>query len=62
MLKNLILMAAVCILFIGTVFGQKTVATGKAFQNVEVEKFTVKDGVEFPADKLDPLTQSVVNT
>lgn len=55
-------MAAVCILFTCTVLGQKTAANGKIFQNVEVEKFTVKEGVEFPAEKLDPLTQSIVKT
>jgi hypothetical protein len=36
-------------------------APQKIYQNVQVEKFTIRPSVEFPAEKIDSLTLSVVN-
>jgi len=33
----------------------------KIYQNIQVEKFTIRPSVEFPAEKIDSLTLSVVN-
>jgi hypothetical protein len=36
-------------------------APQKIYPNVQVEKFTIRASVEFPAEKIDSLTLSVVN-
>lgn len=62
MFKYLFLTIGACLLFISPIFAQQSVTAKKTYQNVEVEKFTVKEGVEFPAEKIDPLTMSIVKT
>lgn len=59
--KYLFLSISVCLLFVSMSFAQQTEAVKKIYQNVEVEKFTVRQGVEFPADKIDPLTTGIIN-
>lgn len=61
MLKNLIFMVSVCLFFTCAAFGQQA-TTSKNFQIVEIEKFAVRDGVEFPAEKVDPLMRSILKT
>ena len=62
MFKYLFLTIGVCLLVISPIFAQQNVTAKQTYQNVEVEKFTVKQGVEFPADKVDPLTMSIIKT
>jgi hypothetical protein len=40
---------------------QDSVSTKKIYQNIEVEKFTIRQNVEFPADKIDVLTKGVID-
>lgn len=40
---------------------QQASAPQKIYQNIEVGKFTIRPSVEFPAEKVDSLTLSVVN-
>lgn len=40
---------------------QQASAPQKIYQNIEVGKFTIRPSVEFPAEKIDSLTLSVVN-
>lgn len=61
-IKYLVLSMSVCLLFAAMTFAQTTETTKKLYQNIEVEKFTVRAGVEFPADKVDPLTKGIVDT
>jgi hypothetical protein len=47
-------------LFVTMSFAQQTETVNKKiYQNVEIEKFTIRTGVEFPADKIDALTNVV---
>ena len=59
--KSLLFMALVCFLTAVSISAQQTTAK-KPYQNITVEKFTIRDGVEFPADKIDSLTKSVIST
>lgn len=61
-LRNLLFAVSVCLLFAASISAQQTATAKKIYQNVEIEKFTIRQGVEFPADKIDSLTSSVVNT
>ncbi|MGC2235291.1 MAG: DUF4410 domain-containing protein [Pyrinomonadaceae bacterium] len=60
-IKYLFLSISVCLLFVSMSFAQQTETTKKIYQNVEVEKFTIRQGVEFPTEKIDTLAISVVN-
>jgi hypothetical protein len=60
-IKYLFLSMSVCLLFAAMAFAQQTETTKKNYLNLEIEKFTVRAGVEFPADKLDPLTKGVID-
>jgi len=59
--KYLFLSMSVCLAFAAMAFAQQTDTTKKNYLNVEIEKFTIRQGVEFPADKIDPLTKGVVD-
>ena len=59
-INQLVFVLVVCLLCGASLFAQQ--AEKKNYLNVEVEKFSLRSGVEFPADKIDPLTQSVVKT
>jgi curli biogenesis system outer membrane secretion channel CsgG len=52
----------VCLLTAVSVFAQSAPTEKKTYQNIVVEKFTIREGVEFPADKIDSLTKSVQST
>lgn len=52
---------SVCLLFVSMSVAQQTETTKKNYLNVEIGKFTVRQGVEFPADKIEPLTKGVVD-
>jgi Domain of unknown function (DUF4410) len=62
-LKYLFLSISVCTLFVSMAFAQQTetTTTKKIYQNIEVEKFTIRQGVEFPAEKIDPLVKGVID-
>jgi len=60
--RSLIITVFVCLLTAVSVFAQQATTEKKTYQNIVVEKFTIRDGVEFPADKIDSLTKSVQNT
>ena len=62
-LKYLFLSISVCLLFASMAFAQQTetTTTKKLYQNIEVEKFTIRQGVEFPVDKIDQLTKGVID-
>ncbi len=60
-LKYLFLSISACLLFTAMSFAQQTESTKKIYQNIEVEKFTIREGVEYPADKLDPLTEIIIH-
>ena len=53
---------SVCMLLVASISAQQSNTAKKIYQNIEIEKFTIRPGVEFPADKIDSLTKSVVNT
>ena len=59
-LKCLFFSIAICLLFVSPIWAQQTVATNKIYKNIEIEKFSIRQGVEFPSDKIDSLTNSVV--
>ena len=61
MFKYLFLTIGFCLLFISPVFAQQSATAKKIYQNIEIEKFTIRDKVDFPADKIDELTNNVVS-
>lgn len=60
-IKYLFLSISVCLLFVTVSFAQQSETGKKIYQNIEVEKFTIRNGVEFPADKIDALTKVVAD-
>jgi hypothetical protein len=60
--KRLIFTILVISLAAAAAFAQQARVQKQQYQNVVVEKFTIREGVEFPADKIDALTKSVVST
>jgi hypothetical protein len=62
LVKYLFLTISVCVLFASIAFAQQNDAAKKIYQNAAVEKFTVRQGVEFPADKIDPLTKGIAES
>lgn len=63
-LQYLIFSLFLCLMTVTAVSAQQTAATStkKIYKNITVEKFTIREGVEFPADKIDSLTKSVGDT
>jgi hypothetical protein len=59
---HLMLLTVVCLLSALSISGQQTIAKKNVYQNVEIQKFTIREGVEFPADKIDGLSKSLANT
>jgi curli biogenesis system outer membrane secretion channel CsgG len=41
--------------------GQQATAAKKIYKNIEIEKFTIRQGVEYPAADIDPLANALVN-
>ncbi len=41
---------------------QPTATQKRIYEHIEVDKFSIKQGVEFPADKIEGVTQSVVDS
>ena len=60
-IKYLCVSVSVCLLFVTAALAQQDMTAKKAYQNIEVSKFTIRQGVEFPAEDLDGLTKSLVN-
>lgn len=48
-------------LFVPLAFAQQTETSKKIYQNVEVEKFAIRQGVEYPVEKIDPLMAIIVH-
>jgi hypothetical protein len=42
-------------------FAQQAKTIKKLYQNIEVEKFAIRQGVEYPVDKIDPLMEIIVH-
>ena len=61
LIKYLFLSISICALFAAVAFGQQADTSKKIYPNIEVEKFTIRQGVEYPADKLEPLVIEIVN-
>ncbi len=57
---HLFLAISVSMLFAMTALGQAA-ASNKPYKAIEVEKFTVREGVEFPDKDLDELVQATIN-
>jgi len=62
LIKSLVSTLFVFMLCAFSVLGQETKPEKKVYQNIVIEKFTIRDGVEFPADKIDGLAKSLVGT
>lgn len=60
--RSLIFTVFVCLAAFVSISAQETTTQKKNYQNIVVEKFTIRDGVEFPADKIDGLNKSIVAT
>lgn len=56
----LFLSIALCLLFAVSGFAQQNATEKKAYQNIEVETFKVKDGVEFTSEQIENLMAGVV--
>ena len=51
----------VCLLCGTAIFAQQSGATvKKIYNNIQVEKFTIKEGVDFPAENMDKIAQNMV--
>src|SRR5258707_14551113 len=61
-LKRLLLCTYVCLLLAIGSLAQQTATSKKSYPSVEVANFTIRPGVEYPADKIDGLTKNVVDT
>lgn len=48
-------------MFASMAFAQQAETTKKLYDKIEVEKFTIRQGVEFPADKIDPLAEIIIH-
>jgi len=59
--KYLFLSISVCLMFASMAFAQQAETTKKLYNNIEVEKFTIRQGVEFPTDKIDPLAEIIIH-
>lgn len=61
LITGIIFSMFVCLLFGTTALAQQSGATvKKIYSNIEVEKFTVKKGVEFPVESTDKIAQNMV--
>lgn len=59
-LKYLFFSTVICLLFVSSIWAQQAVTEKKVYKNVEVETFTIKEGVEFESAQLENLMASVV--
>ncbi len=60
--KGLLFTIILCLLGVSAISAQEATTAKKPYQNVVIEKFTIRDGVDFPADKVDGLPKSLMNT
>ncbi len=60
--RSIIFTIFVCSLAVFAVSAQDATTAKKPYQNIVIEKFTIKDGVDFPADKIDELAKSLTDT
>jgi len=59
-LKSFFVALSLCLLFAFSVSAQQSAAAKKNYENIEVEKFTVEQGVKFPEATLDVMTAEIV--
>jgi len=59
-LKSVFTWLSLCLMFAFSVSAQQTAAPKKNYENVEVEKFTIEQGVKFPEATLDVMTAEIV--
>lgn len=57
-----ILTLVFCLLFCSPLLAQQTVAEKKIYTNIQIENFTIKDGVELPAENSEKITQRLVKS
>lgn len=64
LVQKFILPAFVCLFCVTAIAAQQSDAPAvkKIYKNVRVEKFTIKQGVEFPAEGVDKIAQNMVNS
>lgn len=60
--KKLIFTIFVCLLTAASINAQQTTTEKKIYRNIVIEKFTFHENSDFPADKIDDLTKSVMAT
>lgn len=49
----------ICLLCNTTISAQQSVAVKKVYKDIQIEKFTIKQGVEFPVENIDKIAQSL---
>ena len=62
LIKYLCSSISLCLLLVTAFFAQQAETAKKPYQNIEVAKFTIRQGVEFPEKDIDALTQGLVKT
>ena len=60
--KRQLLCTSVCLLLPIGALAQQPATAKKSYPTVEVTNFAIRQGVEYPADKIDGLTKSIVDT
>lgn len=61
LLTNVVLSVFVCLLCVTALLAQQATAPAKKiYKNIQVEKFTVKEGVEFTAENIAKISQNMV--
>jgi hypothetical protein len=60
-LAKIIFLMLVCLLCGTAISAQQSSATvKKVYKNIQIEKFTIKQGVEFPAENIDKIAQDML--
>ena len=57
-----ILTMVLCLLCCSTLLAQEKTAEKKIYKNIQIEKFTIMEGVEFPAENIDKISQRLVRS